>query len=608
MADATDPSRVRAESETECTQPQIGPNSGEPVPWDAPSRLGPVGRLGRRALRRILRPYEVRDLAREERLRAELRRLEQRLEVLGTTQIAALGRRLDDRLGEMSLGLTEVELGLRTNADRFQESLETVEGRVDARLIELRRTAVGRVEALESTVGLTRALATPRLQDLGLAAGARSTVVRGSTDVPRVICSLATGPHLDYLAVSGSAMVEYARRWGWDLILSAEDLAHGRPPAWGKVRLIRAMLDLYDWVLWLDADAIFVDSFFDVTDTVRPGKDLYLVEHRWGSPVQHVPNAGVMLVRSSDWSRMLFDRIWEAESVISHPWWDNAALMQIIGYDLEPARLARPNSDTAKVELLDVSYNSIPLDPSPLPKINHYAGIGDGKTGLRDRLLSDLALFRQGADRLVTQAPSQFQRSGSVDIGVVRSRKEIPHLLNTLGLCGCGVEVGVQQGEYSEMLLRTWCGVQLISVDPWAPDEPEAYRDIANVALEEHEANLLVARDRLGRFAGRCDVWRMASVDAAGRFSDGCVDFVYLDARHDEASVTQDLRAWWRTIRPGGLMAGHDYVDGELAEGRFGVKAAVDRFFTGKGLFVRSTVDDEWPSWLVLRPSRSIPA
>jgi hypothetical protein len=430
-------------------------------------------------------------------------------------------------------------------------------------------------------------------------------VVHNSTDGARVICSLATGSHLGYLAISGTATVEYGHRWGWDLILSAEDLAEGRPPAWGKIRLIRELLEIYDWVLWLDADAIFVDPYADVMGVVRPDKDLYLVEHRWGSPVQHVPNTGVMLIRSSAWSRMLFDRIWDEESLVSHPWWDNAALLEILGYDLAPARLKRPGSDIAMVEFLDISWNSIPLDPSPVPKINHYAGVGDRKAGLHERLLLDLATFRQSADRLVTQAPSPEGRIEVADLAVVRSRNEIPDLLNDLGLCGCGVEVGVQEGEYSEVLLRAWRGVQLISVDTWAPDDPDVYRDIANVTHQEHEANLRVARDRLSRFSGRCDIWRMASADAARRFLDGCVDFVYLDARHDEESVTQDLQAWWRTIRPGGVMAGHDYVDGEFAEGRFGVKTAVDRFFARRGLMVRSTVDDEWPSWLVLRPATS---
>jgi hypothetical protein len=67
--------------------------------------------------------------------------------------------------------------------------------------------------------------------------------------------------------------------------------------------------------------------------------------------------------------------------------------------------------------------------------------------------------------------------------------------------------------------------------------------------------------------------------------------------------VTVDLELWWPKIRPGGVLAGHDYLDGEIAAGTFGVKSAVDRFFGLIGLPVFATdADWPWPSWIVLRP------
>ncbi len=64
------------------------------------------------------------------------------------------------------------------------------------------------------------------------------------------------------------------------------------------------------------------------------------------------------------------------------------------------------------------------------------------------------------------------------------------------------------------------------------------------------------------------------SVRAAVLFPDASVDFVFLDAAHDYQSVTADLRAWWPKIKPGGVLAGHDYVP---VWG--GVVEAVDEFF-----------------------------
>jgi Methyltransferase domain len=51
------------------------------------------------------------------------------------------------------------------------------------------------------------------------------------------------------------------------------------------------------------------------------------------------------------------------------------------------------------------------------------------------------------------------------------------------------------------------------------------------------------------------------SVKAAESFSDGSLDFVYIDANHTFQHVNQDLRAWYPKLRVGGLICGHDAVD-----------------------------------------------
>lgn len=49
------------------------------------------------------------------------------------------------------------------------------------------------------------------------------------------------------------------------------------------------------------------------------------------------------------------------------------------------------------------------------------------------------------------------------------------------------------------------------------------------------------------------------SLSAAADYPDESLDFVYLDAAHDEASVAADIAAWLPKIKPGGVLAGHDY-------------------------------------------------
>lgn len=53
------------------------------------------------------------------------------------------------------------------------------------------------------------------------------------------------------------------------------------------------------------------------------------------------------------------------------------------------------------------------------------------------------------------------------------------------------------------------------------------------------------------------------------------VDFCWIDADHSASAVGLDLAAWWRRIRRGGYLGGHDYDNPVWP----GVKQAVDRFF-----------------------------
>ena len=143
----------------------------------------------------------------------------------------------------------------------------------------------------------------------------------------------------------------------------------------------------------------------------------------------------------------------------------------------------------------------------------------------------------------------------------------------------------------------------MISVDPWRAAPADDYVDISNVEQDAHDVNRMETASRLARFGDRSALWEIASEDAARDIAAESLDFVYLDARHDAASVTDDLRSWWPLVRPGGLIAGHDYLDGTLPEGVFGVRSSVDAFFANLDIDVHATTDDApWPSWLVRKP------
>jgi hypothetical protein len=74
---------------------------------------------------------------------------------------------------------------------------------------------------------------------------------------------------------------------------------------------------------------------------------------------------------------------------------------------------------------------------------------------------------------------------------------------------------------------------------------------------------------------GHYRVIKSMSVDAARRFKNRSIDFIFIDAAHDYDNVTADIAAWMPKVKAGGIMAGHDY-DADYINGV--VKAVDDAF------------------------------
>jgi len=212
----------------------------------------------------------------------------------------------------------------------------------------------------------------------------------------RVLCSIGAGPHAELLALSGATFELYARRWGYDLDLRTELLAPDRPASWSKVLAVRELLDRYRTVFWVDADAAIVDPGADVAAELAPRAILGLVAHRYDG--QEIPNCGVMVLRRSRATRRLLDAMWARTERRDHVWWENAALLDLLGYeipddprrpDAPPVRLARPRRILRRVTFLDVAWNSVAAHSSPTPRIRHYPG--RSQEHRLERLAADLA-------------------------------------------------------------------------------------------------------------------------------------------------------------------------------------------------------------------------
>lgn len=116
-----------------------------------------------------------------------------------------------------------------------------------------------------------------------------------------------------------------------------------------------------------------------------------------------------------------------------------------------------------------------------------------------------------------------------------------------------GAEVGVEQGRYSEVLLRENPGLRLYCVDAWA--RYAGYRD--HVDQVKLDAFYVATEERLKGYDAV--LVRSYSAEAAKGFKRDSLDFVYIDANHTLPWVIQDIHLWGQRVRPGGILSGHDY-------------------------------------------------
>lgn len=175
---------------------------------------------------------------------------------------------------------------------------------------------------------------------------------------------------------------------------------------------------------------------------------------------------------------------------------------------------------------------------------------------------------------------------GPVPDDLLANRSQLHAVLAHLGLgSGLGCEVGVHRGQHAEEILASWPG-ELWLVDAWKDigGGPAEHIDWGGDHRQlEYLGECLV---RMTPFAHRVRYLRRFSPAAAGEFSDGSFDFVYIDATHGYRAVAADIAAWYPKVREGGLLCGHDYYDG-LHGGHpvyeYGVKTAVDEFAAATG-------------------------
>eukprot|EP01006_Ploeotia_vitrea_P065912 TRINITY_DN9401_c0_g1_i2.p1 TRINITY_DN9401_c0_g1~~TRINITY_DN9401_c0_g1_i2.p1 ORF type:complete len:314 (+),score=29.95 TRINITY_DN9401_c0_g1_i2:56-997(+) len=201
-----------------------------------------------------------------------------------------------------------------------------------------------------------------------------------------------------------------------------------------------------------------------------------------------------------------------------------------------------------------------------------------------------------------------------------KKREQLGDLAEREGM-KVGLEIGVQEGKFAESMLSKWKSVQTYyCLDAW--EHQENYMDVANKEQKVQDSYYEATQKRLKKFEPKVQFVRAFSNVAVSQFEDESIDLIYVDARHDYTGVTEDITLYWPKLRPGGIIAGHDYVDvAEVAEPqrqRWGkqdwsinpdgtkrtdgkaVRSAANEFAASKGRQIMVTYEDGyWPTWVL---------
>lgn len=205
----------------------------------------------------------------------------------------------------------------------------------------------------------------------------------------RAIVTYAAGAHEELLDAALPTYRAFADRHHYDLLVTRGPIKESRrflenkeedlPPPWNKIPILLDALKHYTEVAWLDCDLVIVN----------PEEDFPIIQDRLHSMVRHfednseVPNSGVWRLRQSCgdlYATDLLNLILKLEVFHNHGWWEQAALMTLMGYTVPPegttfretkCRCVNQTVWYRSCQFMRLCWNSHPNYRAEYPRIVH---------------------------------------------------------------------------------------------------------------------------------------------------------------------------------------------------------------------------------------------
>jgi hypothetical protein len=108
---------------------------------------------------------------------------------------------------------------------------------------------------------------------------------------------------------------EYANKHGYSYIkkIVNNDDYQNWHPTWIKIDVIKTYLPIFDYIVWIDADAVFVNQEIKIEDLLEEDVDLIIpkleIDQVSGNVWTHT-TTGFMIWKRSEWSFNLLNKLW----------------------------------------------------------------------------------------------------------------------------------------------------------------------------------------------------------------------------------------------------------------------------------------------------------
>ena len=134
---------------------------------------------------------------------------------------------------------------------------------------------------------------------------------------------------------------EYANKHGYSYvkkIVNNDDYLNWHP-TWIKIDVLRTYLHIFDYVVWIDADAVFRNQEVRIEDFIEDGIDLILPKleiDKVSGNVWTSTTTGFMIWRNSEWSRKTLDLLWNDPNQFRFEFFhEQTRLDEILGVNFE---------------------------------------------------------------------------------------------------------------------------------------------------------------------------------------------------------------------------------------------------------------------------------